>query len=253
MSKLFDGAPQDHSAPVVPETAEAILAQVTEKFKNDKGELDVVALAKGKIEADAFIERLKSEQSELRQDLNSRTALEELLNDLKTARQPASNGQPQAPVNEPEPRDKAALSKEDLVALVREELSTTQKQLHAQRNIDFVEAELTKQWGTSVRSKLEAKARELDVSLDFLKNIAAQRPKAFLEMVGAKVVQQVDTSGITPPPSRQNVPLREPTKDRTMSYYRELRKSNPTLYWSPQTQLQEMNDAKRLGEAFYDN
>lgn len=251
---IFDGAKTTPSAPVVPETPEAILAEVTTKFKTDKGELDVAALAKGKLEADRFIERLTKEQDALRQDLNSRAQLEELIQDLRKAREDASktplqeapkgSGQPNAP--------ETALTVEAVKELFKEELSQTQKQVLAQRNIDIAEAELAKQWGASTRSKLETRAAELDVSLDFLKGLAASKPKAFLEMVGAKPPVQVNTQDYAPPSTRDNPAHREQPKGRTKSYYDKMRKENPTEYWSVRIQGQEDRDALAQGEAFFD-
>lgn len=253
MPNLFDGA-TDQQASVAEMTPEAILDAVKQKFKNDKGELDVVALAKGKLEADSFIKTLTDENAQFRQDQNSRTQLEELIQDLRKARQDASSQDNQDSANGNGPQgDKQPLTLDAVKELIQGELSSTQKQVQAQRNIDFAEAELTKQWGTSTRSRLEAKARELDVSLDFLKGIAANKPKAFLEMVGARPNTQVQTNSFTPPPSRITpVQSDSSTKERTQSYYQKLRKDNRALYDSAAVQKQEMDDALRMGEAFFD-
>lgn len=250
---IFTPGANDQGAPVVPETPEAILDAAKAKFKNEKGELDVVGLAKGKLESDAFIINLTGQMEALRQDLNSRTSLEELLQDLKASRQPASNPAPQASVNESnqEEPNAIALTVDAIKKLLQDELSQTTKLATAQRNVDFAEQELAKIWGASTRQKLEARAKELDVSLDFLKGLAASKPKLFLETVGAKAPTQVNSQDYTPPQSRDNPAHREPAPGRNKAYYEKLRKENPNEYWSVRVQGQEMRDAIQLGDAFF--
>ncbi len=42
----------------------------------------------------------------------------------------------------------------------------------------------------------------------------------------------------------------ESQRNRTWAFYQELKKSNPTEYWRPKTQVQMHKDAEALGDAF---
>lgn len=239
--------------PTKPEGDSYFTALVGEgkKFK------DPEALAKGKAESDAFILQLQQELAALRQDVTARANLEEIIHDLKKSQQaPASNPGSPGQANEDDKTGASAPSLEDIKRLVTQELTSTQKQLQAEQNIRASEQELTKVWGNQTRSKLDARAKELGVSLEFLKSIAATTPKAFLEMVGAtqQVSPLVDNvapprSTLSPSPST-SAPMTIGTH-KTEAYYKKLRKDNPSLYWSSEVQVQEMGDAIALGEKFF--
>jgi len=212
-------------------------------------------LAKGKWESDAvFIPRLEQEAQNARQELQTKLQMEELIAEIKAAQAAASRVEtPSTPNGQaPQGAQSATVSLDQVNALMEQKLTETQKLLAAQKNVDFAEAELIKQWGNSTKAKVDAKAKELGVSHDFLKSMAAHQPKAFLEMMGANKPTQQVSNDFVPPRSELSPTTKLPAGERTQSYYNKMKKENPKLYWSQEVQVQEHNDSMRLRERFFD-
>lgn len=217
------------------------------KFKS------VEELARGKAEADAFIAKLIKEQEELRKDLNSRTTLEEFMTKMNTN---GNNQNSQTTVTTQNEGSNGNGSNIDLEALkkqVLEDLKRDQQVNKREQNIATAATKLQELVGTQANALVQARAKELGVSIDFLKNAAAESPDAFVALVAANAPKKNDP-GFTPPGSKVNTSagLGDSSVDRTDSYYRKLKQQNPRAYWDPKTQVAMHRDALRLGEKFFD-
>lgn len=154
---------------------------------------DTEALAKGKKEADAFVDHLKGENSTLR-DLvtelaakaDRATGLEAILQRVKNGNandgggNPPLNQQTSQQVNQPD----TGKIVEDVVKLLEEKDRTTK----GMANIATVDAVLSQAFGNSATAKeaVKAKATELGLSVEDIYKIGAQSPVALYQMLGVQ-------------------------------------------------------------------
>ena len=232
----------------------AVLVGEGKKYKDQN------ALAFSRLKADEHIARLEREQNELRQELDKRLALEQLIEKIESkanqtppkqvdeqgmAPQTVSHNQ-----NDSNNKGENAMSKQDIATMVQEMLSQETSKITQEQNVSKVQEELKKVWGNSYSSTLTKKQEELGLSKEFLSSVAAKSPEAFLKLVGARD-KPSNSIDVAPPRSsvgssnHQNV-----GNEKNYAYYRKMQKENPRLYYSPKVQLEMHNDALRLGENF---
>lgn len=210
------------------------------KFKDEED------LAKGKYEADQFIERLLREKEEMRKDMEARLSLEELVSKLGSEnvadRQPAQKaGEGRNSENSNE-QEKVSIDE-----LFEKAFERKQAELNHQKNLLEVEAELKKAWGSNYASMLQKAVQELQVSPTFVDDVAARSPKAALSLLLATKQKEVHN----PAPPRTGVNTfnisSASTGDRSKAYYQKLRKENPKQYWSAKVQM-EMHELALAGK-----
>lgn len=215
-------------------------------------------LAKAYTNADAFIENLKRESGELRAELQTRLSVEEQLNRLQTQQrddEPISTPpvqQPQAPAQE------SGINQENLAELIRNELNQSKEQERLRSNVEQVARRVTEVYGSEEKANevITAKAQELGVSVEFLQDVASRSPKAFYAQIGLDAPQSQ-----TPQPTSGNVNpaivainSNAQVKPNTYAWYQNLRRDNPTEYFTPAVQNAIMRDAetaRQRGEDFY--
>ena len=203
-------------------------------------------LAKAKLESDRFIEQLKQEPKQLREDLDRLVEENRLLKELAKK----DNGSTTA---QPEQNTTASESPQiDLEARIRETLKKTAEEEKQRENLTKVSETMIQTYGTQEKAAevLRQKALELGVGVEFLQDVAARSPKAFFQTVGVTEVARSQTNSAG---STVNTAALAQTgvKPNTYKWYQELRKSDPRLYNSPKIQNQMMQDALKQGEAFY--
>jgi YesN/AraC family two-component response regulator len=219
----------------------------SKKFKT------VEELARGKYEADQFIERLKQEQAALREELNSRKRLEEVA-DLLSSQQKNQSIEGQPPARDDGDKN-TALTPEQLEKMLEERLTKREQQQVRDKNINTVKEKLTEAFGQNYAAKLQQEANALGVSKEYLTNLAAESPSAFFRLVGLDAsTKQQQGNLFSPPASSVNQAAFAPnvTGERTMSYYDKLKNDDPRTYWSPKVQNEMHRDAQRLGAKFFD-
>lgn len=225
------------------------VAEAGKKFKKEDGALDVEGLAKGKYFADKTIEAREQELAALREDLKTRVTLEEFMAKIEAKKQAEASSEGEPPPQERNDQSKSQMSAEDLKKFVREELNQETQKSAQTRNVEFVAQELEKQWGPSYKTKLKHRSEELDVGQDFLASMAATKPKAFLELVGAKTATK--SSDYVPPRSSARVDDSKHGEPRTFKEFEALRKKDPVTYWNAKVQNKMLSLLKERGEDFY--
>ena len=85
------------------------------------------------------------------------------------------------------------------------------------------------------------------MSIDRLRDIAAESPNAFFALIGENkrpvspmVAGSVRTEGVN----------MQSSTERDFNYYQKLRRDNRNLYYSAKTQQQMFEDKSRLGDKF---
>jgi hypothetical protein len=212
---------------------------------------DPAALARSRVEADRHIQRLEAEQKAMRNDLNSRLALEELVTKLSSYKAPELA--PQGSEDRNQDTGKNTLTPEDLARIVDERVRSISDTERAKANLNMVKSTLKQEWGNDFVDKMKSKAAELGVGENFLNSLAMDQPQAFLKLMDVGSEQKDKSKPNTSSPlmgnqidssKRQAQPQADPNY-KGKSYYMKLHRENPSVFWNPKTQL-EMNQNSQL-------
>jgi hypothetical protein len=212
---------------------------------------DPEALAKGKYEADKFVEDLKRQNAELREDMEKAAKLDELMELVKNQNVKPTE-QAQTPVVDPSDTSSDQMTEETLKALIENHVSERDQQTTKAHNLAEADKVLTQKYGDSANAVLKARASELNMSVDEMKELASKNPKAFLRLVGTDE-KTVSSGNLVGGSQRSESGTISNADVRNFAYYNKLRKENKKLYYSPKVQQQLMKDAESMKEAFYGN
>ena len=212
---------------------------------------DPEVLAKGKIEADGYIQKLEEQLTNMREDLGKQDYAKDLLEQLQNKAADPINAKNAMPNNDTggtsEGNTNPNLSEEDLKSLVERTLTERDKDSVVKQNLNLVNNEMEKSYGTDASTKIQNKAKELGLTLERMQEIAAESPTAFFNLIGEPkkdfrpmVEGSVRTEGVN----------MQASNERDWSYYQNLRRDNRSLYYSPKIQRQLMEDKSRLGGKF---
>lgn len=211
-------------------------------------------LARGKYEADLMIETFKRQQDQLRADYlelqkesAARARLEDLIDKLGQ-KAPASNEQP--PVNvDNTPKFKP----EELDSLIDSKMEARDANRRRQDNYKTVEAKLRETYGDTYPRVLKEQVAELGLTSEYINDLARTSPEAFFRTIGLNAPKTQD--GFQPPVrsnQRSDNFAQKGNQKRTWTYYQELKKANPQLYYDPKITNQMQKDYAALGQAFED-
>lgn len=210
------------------------------KFKS------VEDLARAKLEADSFIEKIKAENEELRREVTSTRPVDrtqEILDRMENLfTKPVTP--PVAP-QEPERTEVKGLTTKD----VEELLVQRERQATAERNLNTVKQKLQEVYGEKYGDALKSMAEKNGLTSGYIDQLAASAPQVVLNLMA----QQKPDGLFTPPRSAVQpgfTPTAGPHKPR--SWYNQLKGSDRAKYFSKEVQLQMYTDAMTLGEAFED-
>lgn len=208
---------------------------------------DHESLAKGAYHKDLHIQRLEQENETMRQDLQKRLTIEEF---LEQSRQVEAQGNERDTPRQDTNQFDTDKFKTELLSEVNNLFNQQKKVSQAQQNVQMIRSKLEDTWGKNIEAKLNQKAQELNLSKEFLSGLAETNPQGFLSIVLGPQAQARDHQ--SPPKNSIRVDGSNHSGERTQSYYSNLRKTNPKLYYTKEVQLQEYKDAMRLRDAFFD-
>jgi hypothetical protein len=244
LTDLFENPVTDPSTDIDPSKIYEELVGEGKKFSSP------VELARGKYEADQFIERLKREAAELRNELNTRLKMEEVLDRLNqtSSTPPASSQNNQHGDRDDNP---SALTPEKIAELVESKVAEREALRTREQNLAFVRDELTKVFGSDYVTHLNRTAQELGFSQDQVRSLAGSNPKALLKLVGAQEAPR-SNDPLAPPRSSVQTPLRpQETGLKNKAYFDKIKQTDAARYWSPAVQNEMHREALRLGEKFF--
>ena len=208
-------------------------------------------LAKGKLEADGYIQELETQLNSMREDLSKQDYAKTLLDQLQNKAAESTTANTVTPKNNigdtSDGNTNPNLSEEDLKSLVERTLTERDKDSVVKQNLNLVNEEMEKSYGTDASAKIHDKAKELGLTIERMQEIAAESPTAFFNLIGEPkkdfkpmVEGSVRTEGVN----------MQASNERDWSYYQNLRRDNRSLYYSPKIQRQLMEDKSRLGGKF---
>ena len=201
-------------------------------------------LAKGKTYADEYIEQLKGETAQLREELDKRINMENMLNKIKEERA----AQPTEENTTPQLDEK---SLEGLVSGIMDKRAT---QATVQGNLSKVDNKMKELYGEDKASEMVAvKAQSMGLQPSDLGDIAQKSPDAFYQLMGV-TADKPHTPSVTTPSLRTEADaliVNKGVKDKT--YFDDLRRNDPRKYFSPAVQQDYMRiamEAKTQGKTF---
>lgn len=225
------------------------------KLVETKGEhwRDPETLAKGKLEADSYINDLEKQLEQMRADLGkqdyAKTLLEQLQN--KAANTTNVNSEVQSNNNnsgaETDGNTSREVSEDTLKSLVEKTLTERERNNTVKQNLDAVNRQLEEKFGTEAKSQIDRKSRELGISVQRMQEIASESPNAFFMLIGEQTrTSQPMVSGSI---RTEGVNMQR-SEERNWAWYQNLRRTNKTEYYSPRVQQQILEDRRRLGDKF---
>jgi len=211
---------------------------------------DIKKAAKALLDKDNFIERLKTENAEMRASLKGEAKMDEFLERISKLNQTPSNAAPSGnqPADPPAGTETLkGLSLEDVEKL----LSNRESAAIERKNLEQSKATAMKAFGANYAAELKVRATELGTTPEFLNSIAKQNPSAFARLIGAEVAP---TAPSVPRTSVNSGANRDNKGDvRNEKYYSDLRrKMGDAEFFRPKVQTQLHQDMLSQGKSFFD-
>jgi len=235
----------------IEEQEEAIESYV-KKLVEQKGEhwSDPEVIAKGKVEADRFVSDLKRQNEELRSELQNQQKLDELLDLIKSQNtKPDDRGGSLDHEEKENITRSSGPSEDDLRDLVKKYVSEREVTTNREKNASVVETELRKRFGDKAPSIIAKQARDLDMTIQEVEALAADRPKAFFKLMGLD--QQVNQDKqVLQGSVRRSEGTTSTGQARDWNYYQDLRRKSKNQYFSAAVQRQMAKDRAELGDRF---
>jgi hypothetical protein len=218
----------------------------------EKGEQwrDPQVLAKGYATSQEYIAKLETELKASKSEQDKSDYMKEVLAEIQKAQSPSTKELPVNTSGTPNEADQPKVGVEQINELVKKALTDQEADRTAGQNLKVADEELVKQYGTEAEKVVEERRLALGLSKERLAQIAKESPTAFLALIGPAQKRQsndLSTSSVNTSSDSFNKP-----GVRDFSYYNDMRKTNPKLYRSAQTQEQMLKDRQAIGaDNFY--
>ena len=257
MADLFDDTKDTPNAPDHVITADDLAEGALDKLVGEgKKFKDHESLAKAKLESDNFIRRLQEENAGLRQDLASRTTLEEFMETMKsqTSEGNASASNQETPSSGD--RDDPEISVDAIVKQVRDSFVQEQTEAKQLQNVQLVEDKAREAYGPNYKEKLRERAEHLGTSTQRMSQLAKDDPNAFIAVMIPEGTTPPSVPTV-PPASSVNTEGQAAVGGNEQysrkSHFDKLRTENPDVYWSPAIQNKMHAMAQKYGAEFFDS
>ncbi len=211
---------------------------------------DQLAKAYGNLEAHA--RKLEAENAQARAERDRLEAAGNTPNQPNLGReQPGEGDNPQST---PQSNAPNSGNQVDLRSQIREEVKALNETERAVQNMEAAAAKMIETFGSpqDANSALQQKARELGVSVDWLRDSAGRSPQAFFATMGLTGGNNTAGTSRSTPSSGGGVNMSgggEPV--RNFEYFDKIRKDDSKLYFSAATQGEMMRNARTMGADFY--
>lgn len=237
---MTDNTIFDQEVPSIADTPDSYHDRLVGEGKKFK---DVEALARGKWEADQTVAARERELREIRDELNKRLNMEELVNKIgkNAPSTPVHNaGLESHEVPTPTVMPTNVVDPNEIVNLVKNTMTQEQTKLQQEKNLNAVASQLQKVWGDDWVTKLRNAGRSLDLTETQMDVMAKTSPKALLQAV---MPTQTKVDNVSPPRSTI-LGIPQQSQESGWSKYEKMRRENPRMYYSPQIQLQLERDVR---------
>lgn len=212
-----------------PDNVASTLVGDGKKFKT------VDDLARAKIESDNFIEQLKRENAQARDEVKKAALadeqLEALRNEIKALRE--ARGEPSRDHTNP------ALTIESVKSLVAETITQAERNRTASQNISEANDSMVKQHGSleAAAQAVKARASEVGMTVEALRDIAAKSPTAFAKIMGTEPPKSAEPlSPNRVATERTPNPGGDAPAEGTKAYFDAILKRSRQEYFTPRVQ-----------------
>ncbi len=204
-------------------------------------------LAKSAMYSQDHIKSLERERDQLREDVDKNNSLDSILDRISS--------QQETSTTQETPSEKSQLKSEDITSLINDQVQSLfekqQLQSLADSNKGKVNDSLMQKYGSKASDVLEAKAKEVGLSVEQIGKIAETSPEAVLAYFANTPVPQSVPRMEGSFNTETSDGVSNNVKTGTSAYYSKLRKDDPKLYYSNKIQFEMVNKAKELGDSFY--
>lgn len=218
----------------------------------DKKYKDPDELAKAYANIERHARTLESENAQFRARVDQIEATTREPND-----NPRTQGGEQAPKTDqsqqpPQKETPKPGEEVDYRSQIRDEIRALNEEERGVQNMELAAAKMVEEYGTPQKANeaVQKRAKELGVSVEWLRDSASRSPQAFYATMG------MNTAGGTPrttPSSGEGVRLENRGEGglRNFEYYERIRKENPKQYFTPAVQQEMLRQARSMGDEFY--
>lgn len=231
--------PATQQSPTKDATLSALVGE-GQKYKS------VDELAKAYIEADAFVERLKSENADLRQKAASAKTVDDVLQRLE---QQKASTQDQGAANRPQ-----GLAADEIAKIVRETVTGLETERSRKDNLLKADAAMKKLFGEKAKEMFEAQAPSQE-QRTALMTLASVDPDKFVKLFSPSAPASrtqtdsgstVNTAALAD--TNQSARVMDPG---CKEYFETLRKKSPKEYYSAANQLAMHKAAQANPEKYF--
>jgi len=238
------------------QTEEEKIESYVQKLVETRGEQwkDPETIAKGKLEADRYIEEWKRKNEELSRLGEQSEKIDSLIELVR--QQTKGNSTDSRPDNtatggasDPD-RTGPDLTNEQIKALVAEQLKEYDSTNTRRQNLAFAEESIRKVYGDTAPAVIKNTAAEVGMSVSDLEEMAASNPRAFIKLVSGNQPSKPGMSyggGVRSEAVGQNK-----SSGRNFAYYQKIRKDSRAKYNSVEVQKQMLQDRLEMGDKFYE-
>lgn len=210
------------------------------------------ALAKGKYESDLHVANLEHQIGELREDIDQGTKITELLEMVRKQNEPPKEDPNKSPVV-PGDTSSGQMTEDELKSLIETHVSERDTQSLRARNLVEADKALEEKFGESAGRVLHDRAVRMDMSVEEMKTLASQNPKAFYRLMGMDTTSNESGNFVGGGNRSEGVQIKN-VDTRNFEFYQDLRRKDKAKYHTPAMQQKMMADRTSMGsEAFYSN
>ncbi len=202
------------------------------------------------VEKDLHIAQVQREAAEARAALAERVKLEELYDKINALATKSPNSEADNQNTNGTNTQGTAITPEHIDELFNKKFSLAEQKRQEEMNEAKSKEIAAKKFGNNYPSKLKEEASRVSMTPEQLDQVARSNPAAFSRLIGADT--PVRQEALTTPPLGVSTTFTPATGERTMAWYKQLRKDNPILYASREMVAQQIKDAERIGESFFD-
>jgi hypothetical protein len=221
---------------------------VTELVGEGKKFKSVEDLAKGKLESDTFIEKLKTENAALREALDSEGGPDEVLKRINELLR-SKTGSENATATKGNQATSESLTEEKVLEL----LSKREREEKLKGNVSTFNSNVTKAFGAKAAEVVATRLDELGMDQASLSDLASKNPNAALRLLGIKesgvsggaMEASVNTEAYFGPAGQGN------GEKQNFAYFQKMRRELGMKYYEPHIQKQVFESRKKLGTDFW--
>lgn len=206
---------------------------------------DPNTIAKGYLESQQFIDTLKQQIAEMKEDLSKEEYAKQVLEALKQQGKPTGGEAASQSTSTNTPNNQQGVSVDEIKTLIEKTLTEKEETNSAKQNLAEANRMLEEAFGATASSEVEERRKALGLSKERLQQIAAESPSAFLTLLGKPPSKQTNTVAQN---QMNTAGVTSQSSERNWAYYQKLRRENKNAYYSSKVQNQMVQDRMTMGE-----